>query len=256
LALFQNLRKLDSSSCYSFQTKQLLKGAKNLEFYRNIEKPSRKAITYPLLKILCHQVANTSWPKYNKQVFWTALSIAFFGSLRFGEVLSTHRNSFNPYETLLWEDVQILKDSVIINIKIPKSKDLKGEYVDLFKIPDGRFCPVKALKVLKNTTKNFSEKIPVFTFENGHFLTLETLNCTLHSLLHPLLGERAYQYTGHSFRAALPSALASCPDIVADDQVKSWGRWNSDSYKCYTRLKSQQKKFLFDKIIVALERQK
>jgi hypothetical protein len=59
--------------------------------------------------------------------------------------------------------------------------------------------------------------------------------------------------TGHSFRAALPSALASCPDIASQDDIRQWGRWTSDSYLLYTRLKIRQKKLIFAKIVSALK---
>jgi hypothetical protein len=254
-ALYQNLKNLDSSNCYSFQTKMLLKGAKNLEFYNEIIKPSRKAISYPLLKLLNHQIAETKWSQLNKQVFWTALSVAFFGSMRFGELLSSHRESFIPEETLLWEDVKFTEDSVVITIKIPKTRNLKGEYIDLFEVPDGRYCPLKALKVLKDLSGPSCEKIPVFKFDNGSYLTIENLNTTLHTLLFPLLGSTAYQFSGHSFRAGLPSALANCPDLADDKQIQSWGRWSSQCFKLYTRLRYQQKKHIFYKMLKAIERQ-
>jgi hypothetical protein len=246
---------MDSKNCFSFQTKTLLKGAKNLEFYKQSNKTIRRAVTYPLLKVLCHQIALSQWNKFNKQVFWTALSVAFFGSMRFGELLSPRSDAFNPFETLLWGDIKLNSSSAILTVKIPKSKNSKSDFIDLFKIPDERFCPINALKILKNSVKNFSEGMPVFTFENGRFLTKEVLNSTLHDLLYPILGHTAYEYSGHSFRAALPSALASCPDLVADEQIKTCGRWTSDSFKVYTRLKTSQKKFLFEKILVALNRQ-
>jgi hypothetical protein len=254
-ALYQKFRKMDTSSCFSFHTKMMLQGAKNLEFYRELAKPSRKAVTYPLLKILSHQIALSNWTKHTKQVFWTSLAVAFFGSMRFGELLAPHSKSFNSKETLLWEDISFQEGSVVINVKISKTKNLKGEYIDLFEIPDSRFCPVRALLVLKEMSKNSSGKCPVFTFENGVFLTKESLNKTLHSLLLPILGTTAYQYTGHSFRAALPSALASCPDLVADDQIKKWGRWSTDCFKLYTRLQRKQKFHIFHKILSALDRQ-
>jgi hypothetical protein len=254
-ALYQNLHHMDNSACYSFQTKLLLKGAKNLEFYKENKNLPRKAMTYPLLKILCHQIASTNWSKVNKQVFWASLTVAFFGSMRFGEILSSHRDQFNPNETLLWEDIKLMHSSAIITVKIPKTKNLKGEYVDIFEIPDERFCPIKALKVLKDCANNFNPKLPVFMFDNGCFLTKDVLNTTLHTLLYPVLGSSAFEYSGHSFRAALPSAMAGCPDLADDEQVKLWGRWTSGSFKSYTRLKTSQKKFLFEKILMALNRQ-
>jgi hypothetical protein len=256
IAFYQNLQGLDSSNINSFLPNLLLKGVQNLQFYKNISGNIRRAMTYPVLKILCHQIASSEWSKDSKCVFWTALTVAFFGSFRFGELLSSHKNCFNENETLLWEDIKFSNDSVTIHVKIPKSKKSSGEYIDLFEFPDKRFCPVKALKNLFNVAKFNSPKSPVFAFENGNCLTITTVNNTLHSLLSPLLGKRAVEFSAHSFRAALPSALASCPDLVSDEQIKSWGRWSSDSFRLYTRLKVQQKRYIFGKIVSAIERQK
>jgi hypothetical protein len=175
--------------------------------------------------------------------------------MRFGELLSHRNDAFNPHETLLWRDIKLKHSSAILTVKISKTKNPKSDFIDLFKIPDKRFCPINALTILKENVKNYSEDKPVFMFENGQFLTKEALNSTLHDLLHPVIGHAAFEYSGHSFRAGLPSALASCPDLVADEQIKSCSRWTTDSFKIYTRLKTSQKKFLFEKILVALERQ-
>jgi hypothetical protein len=82
----------------------MLKGAKNLEFYSNITKEARKALSFPLLKVLSHEISLTNWSDNKKQVIWTAMSVAFFGSFRLGELLTSSRTTFNEAETLLWED--------------------------------------------------------------------------------------------------------------------------------------------------------
>jgi hypothetical protein len=40
---------------------------------------------------------------------------------------------------------------------------------------------------------------------------------------------------------------------MTSDDVKGWGRWSSDAYQRYTRLKVDQKRSIFEKIITALE---
>jgi hypothetical protein len=56
----------------------------------------------------------------------------------------------------------------------------------------------------------------------------------------------------HSFRAGIPSVLAMFPDLVTSDQIKGWGRWQSDCYQLYTRLSLLEKESIFDKIKSAL----
>jgi hypothetical protein len=93
---------------------------------------------------------------------------------------------------------------------------------------------------------------PVFTLSNRSLLTVKAVNDTLFKLLEPLIGGDASLITGHSFRAALPSVMASCPDIASQEDIQKWGRWSSDSYLLYTRLKMRQKKLIFAKIVSAL----
>jgi hypothetical protein len=89
--------------------------------------------------------------------------------------------------------------------------------------------------------------------ENGNFLTLPTLNTFLYTFLSRSIDEDARHITAHSFRAALPSALANSPDIANDADIRAWGRWNSSAYKKYTRLKPRQKRVIFSKILEALK---
>ena len=51
---------------------------------------------------------------------------AFFGSFRFGEILCSSPSKFVEDESLLWKDIIFKEDSVLIKIKIPKSRNAKG----------------------------------------------------------------------------------------------------------------------------------
>jgi hypothetical protein len=256
LVFYQKLRGLDTTESSSFISAVMLKGIKNLEFYRDLVKPARKAMTMPVLKILSHRIAVSEWQKSRKQVYWTAFTIAFFGSFRFGELLSVTATSFNSNETLLWRDVVVEKDAVILHVKVPKSKKEGGEFIELFEIKNNPYCPVHAIKKLKSISKFSSDpNSPVFRFDDGNFLSSYVLNKTLLTLLEPVLGDSAKLFSGHSFRAAVPSALSNCPELASDSDIMSWGRWSSSSYKLYTRLNSNQKRHIYQKMISALEKQ-
>ncbi len=62
------------------------------------------------------------------------------------------------------------------------------------------------------------------------------------------MGDQAALIQGHSFRAAIPSAMANNPDMASVEDLKSWGRWSSDSFRLYTRLKLKKKRLIFNKI--------
>ena len=202
-------------------------------------------MTLPLLKILGHQIAASDWSEDSKQVLWTAMTVAFFGSFRFGEILCSSPSKFVENESLLWKDVIFKEDSVLIKIKIPKSRNAKGKFVDLFTIPNCTFCPVLALKARNPLS-------PVFEFASGLLLTSGSLNTSLVKLLQPVIGDSAVLISGHSFRAALPSVLANRPDLASDEDIKRWGRWSSASFQLYTRLKPLQRRIIFSKIVSAI----
>jgi hypothetical protein len=249
LKFYHNLRNCNNNACESFMVKTMIKGAKNLELYSSITKNCRKAMS---LKILSHQIAKENFTAIDKQVIWTLFTVAFFGSFRFGELLPNSRKMFNSKETLLWSDVTFKDDFVVFRLKLTKTK--KTHYVDLFLKPDCQYCPVKALSRLKNLQMVKNLDTPVFTLQNGSFLTTWQINGILHRLLKPVLKESAALITGHSFRAALASAMASQPEVASQADIRKWGRWSSESYLLYTRLKINQKRAIYKKIMSVLNK--
>ena len=225
----------------------LITGAENLSMYQKIVGETKKVMTLQLLKILGHQIAVSDWSENSKIVFWGACVVAFFGSFRFGEILAGNPFNFNPMETLVWEDVKFSsEDSVLIHVKLDKNKLPQGSYIDLFRFNGHNCCPIMVLTKLKTYCSD--QKQPVFRFQNGRLLTAKILNVTIQNLLRPVIGPSANQISGHSFRAALPSAMANDPIATNDTDIRNWGRWSSESYLLYTRLKLRQKKCLFEKI--------
>jgi hypothetical protein len=178
LDFFHKLRKLDNTSFHSFIVKTMLKGVKNLEFYTNLSRISRRALTFPLHKILSHEIAKAHWTEDKKQVLWTAMTVAFFGSFRFGELLSKSEKAYNRNETLLWENVRITDDAVTVTVKIPKSRKASIEFIDLLPLPDSRYCSILALKRLRKMHHTCTADTPVFAFKNGTMLTHSVLNET------------------------------------------------------------------------------
>jgi hypothetical protein len=251
IAFFHKLRNWDSSACSSFLANTMLKGAKNIELYTNIAKQARKAMSYPLLKVLSHQVSVASWPELDKQIYWTLFTTAFIGSFRIGELIPSSVNKFNLKEDLLWADVAIGQDYVTYRLKVTKNKSPTGEFVDLFLQEDNKHCPVKAIIKLRRMCSPVNLDKQVFMLSDGTFLTSKRVD-TLYTLLHPLIGEDTEAFTSPSFRAGIPSILASCPDIASQDEIRLWGRWSSDSYMLYTRLKTRQKRIIYSKILTAL----
>ena len=74
------------------------------------------------------------------------------------------------------------------------------------------------------------------------------VNSILPQLLQGHLGAEASNISGYSFRAAVPAVLACHPDAASSSDIMWWGRWKSEAYQSYTRLKIDQKKGAFQKI--------
>jgi hypothetical protein len=254
LKLIHKLRNLSDKSFDSFICKTQMRGAENLNFYSGSQPVVKKVMSLPLLKILGHEIAISSWNTNSKVVVWATYTVAFFGSFRLGELLSKNEDSFNPFETLLWRDVKFLHgDSIQVLNKISKTRKPGGEYISIFEFPFFGCCPVAALSLLAKVSNASENPLkPVFQFDNGKCLTKKVLNFLIISHLEPHIGKNAYFYSCKSFRAALPSALASNPHAENDRSIKHWGRWTSDAFERYTRLSHGAKRKLFTKFSKAL----
>jgi hypothetical protein len=232
-----------------FFIKAMLKGAKNVSLYTNITKKSKFVMSFPLLRIIGHKIALSTWPNDSKLVFWSACCLAFFGSFRLGEILPKSENNL---ENLTWSRIRFTNmGSVVINIRFPKViRNNTGDFVDLFEIKNSTFCSFSSLKSLaEKRSLGISRDSPVFQFANGVNLSPKVFTSTVVSLLEHHIGGEAKNFSGHSFRAAIPSALANSPNLASDSDIMLWGRWSSESNKAYVRLKHNARKEIFNKIV-------
>ena len=236
--------------------KLMLTGAENLRLSgsRGVI-PTRRACTLPLLKLLGHRIAGQAWPEGSKQTVWAALTTGFFASVRLGEILAEQDWAFDPMGTLLWENVMFKPNgSILIHIRQPKVGKLQGDFLDLFPFVESGCCPVASLKRLKNLQiqgGQFKENLPVFAFPSGCLLTPSKLNTTLKMLLADLCTLGGNTISCHSFRAAIPTALAPCSPNPTSDTM-CWGRWSSGSYRRYVRPNTAVKKDIFDRIKISM----
>ena len=222
--------------------KTVIRGKENLEIYARETGTARKVMTLSLLKLLGHEISRTNWVENSKQVVWGAFTMAFFGCFRMGEILPQNENSYSPEDTLLWQDIKFCSPShILVHIKTPKSRCPRGEFIDVFSFPGHAVCPVSAITCLRDSTGEPDPSSPVFKFSSGICLTRRLINTLLPQLLRPHIGHEADNVSGHSFRAGIPAVLASHPDVANSSDIMGWGRWRSDAYQSYTRLKLEQK---------------
>ena len=66
--------------------------------------------------------------------------------------------------------------------------------------------------------------------------------------------DEKHKITGHSFRAAIPSALSSFPTENSIEDIKEWGSWESSCYTKYMKHEREKKRALFTRIVSCLNR--
>jgi hypothetical protein len=211
-------------------------------------------MTLPLLKVIGHKLATSPYNKVDTQSIWSVCLVAFFTSARMGELLAASDSAFDPSSTLKWGDIKFRSDgSALLLINLAKSG--KAEFLDIFPFTSQGCCPMAALlrqKSLQVEAKLFSLSGPVFRMRDGKNLTLHTLNKQLKVLLAGLIDPSRDAISCHSFRAGIASTLNRFPHLATSDDIKGWGRWDSDCYTRYARLNLEQKKTIFQKIAWAL----
>jgi hypothetical protein len=232
-----------------------IKGATNLQAAAPPKPgPSRRVMSLPLLKVLGHRLAGAPGSAVDTQAIWAACVVAFFTSARMGELLAATEAEFDPSSTLKWGDVKFRSDgSALLLINIAKSG--RAEFLDMFPFPGHGCCPVAALarhRKIQEEAGLLSLGGPVFRLHEGKNLTLNILNKRLKVLLTGLLDPDRDAISCHSFRAGIASTLNRFPHLASSEDIKGWGRWDSQCYTKYARLNLEQKKAIFQKISTAL----
>ena len=200
------------------------------------EKRVRLPITIHHLKLFHMMLAIPVTTHFDSIMFWAAITLAFFGFLRLGEL--TCNSKFNSDSHLMPEDVVFsnnLQPTTAMSIRIKESKtdpfrvghtiSIGGTHTPL--------CPVLAMKQYLAIRQPKSG--PLFVNSAGKPLTKQALTLETRKLLSQA-GFNASNFAGHSYRigAATTAATAKLPSWL----IKTLGRWSSDCYERYIQLPS------------------
>ena len=242
---------LNSDPC----VKLAMRGAENIANVNGTCKTDRLPMNIHLLNILRHRISELPWSPFSKQIFWTACTLCFFTSCRMGELVPSQERNFDASTTLLWDNVREINNTeFIMFVPYSKTTGFKGKIVDIFEIKGDKNCPAAAIRKLRKMMRektDFKSNVPVFSFHSGKNLTKKQINLWLSSLLEDFVDSN-HKITGHSFRAGIPSTLACYPDEFPNNIIKTWGMWESNSYKLYIKHEREGKRALFEKIVKCL----
>jgi hypothetical protein len=219
--------------------KILLKG---LEHNSRRESKGREKLTSPvsleLLEKIWEGLKRLKIAEGSKKSVWAGCLVGFWGAFRLGELFPKKKIYFDKFADLIWEDVTWLKsgDGVHFRIKSGKIPGPPGNSAELYRIPEGKFCPIRALSKLEKYQRKagiWGKNLPVFRRASGKNLTpgvfLKTVNKAI-----SVEGLTGISLTGKSFRSGMLSALSTCPRDFQETHLKSLGRWKSGSYLFYS----------------------
>ncbi len=136
-----------------------------------------------------------------------------------GELLSNKTTEINV-ETFTWNDIEFKDDSCLLHIKFPKVLKKGGDLIEIFKVNGLKCCPVRAIKQLRQISNNTETTVSPFVLSNGRNLTPSLFTTQLKKWAQ--LYEKPEfidRLTGHCCRGAIPSMLASRPDMIDEDDV-------------------------------------
>lgn len=209
----------------------ILRGIKRV---KGIPTRTRLPITLDHLKLFHRILHSRALPSHDETMIWAAISIAFFGFLRIGEM--TCPGPFSSATHLSRSDVSFRKtkdNATFLNLRLKASKTdpFRSSTTITIGGTSGIYCPVRALQtyLLRTSTDHAG---PLFCYSNGTALTRSQFTKELRALL-AQGGYNTAHYAGHSFRigAATTAASRGLPHWL----IQTLGRWSSDCYLRYIR---------------------
>jgi hypothetical protein len=164
-------------------------------------------------------------------MIWAAMTLAFFGFLRLGELTCNSNFSADTHLTPLdinFHPSLTNPNYISVKVKISKTDPFRLGHTLFIGRTNQSLCPVEAMK--SYLIKRGRTAGPIFQYASGRPLTRESLTAETRQLL-SLLGFKASDYAGHSYRigAATTAASVGLPPWL----VKTLGRWSSDCYERY-----------------------
>ena len=196
----------------------------------------RLPITIHHLKLFHMMLALPVTTNFDSIMSWAAITLAFFGFLRLGEL--TCNSKFNGDTHLMPEDVVFSNEvqpttAMFIRIKESKTDPFRVGHTITIGGTNTPLCSVLAMKQYLAIRPPKSG--PLFVNAVGKPLTKQALTLESRKLL-AQAGFNASNFAGHSYRigAATTAAAAKLPSWL----IKTLGRWSSDCYERYIQTPS------------------
>ena len=204
---------------------------------------------------------DTSMLAGEKAATWAVATMAFWGSFRLSELLSSHVKSIDVKVDLLRRDIRIdsrmverkVRNIMVVNLKSPKEAKSNKEAikVEVFAMPSATdLCPVEAFKDYEKVYGKLQQNNAAFRLaESGDCLRKERFNKTLKNYFQQYSDYG--KLTGHSFRSGLSSLLGEAG--FTDEEIQALGRWSSSAFLNYVRSGRLQRMRMSNRVLRFVE---
>ena len=199
---------------------------------------TRLPITAPIIKRV-GEVWEALGPSKDHIMLWAAVTLAFFGFLRSGEVTVSSDSAFDPAAHLTFDDVKVdnITNPTLLKIRLKASKtDPFRNGIDIVVgRTNNKLCLVTAVMAYLSARGNGPGFL--FKFQDGRHLTKPRFV----EAVRQALGRAGFDpksYTGHSFRIGAATTANACG--LNDSTIQMLGRWSSLAYLVYVRTPREQ----------------
>lgn len=230
------VRHLHIRNCFDLNLKKLLRlqmVCKGIKRAQGSGTRVRLPITIEHLNLFFCLLAIPRTKNNDSVMIWAAMTLAFFGFLRLGEL--TCNTKFSNETHLSPNDIMFLPDIasakyMSIRIKASKTDPFREGHTIYVGATNSQICPVKAM--INYLSARGTAPGPLFKYLSGKLLTKDGLTAETRQLL-SFGGIDPSKYAGHSYRigAATTAASAGLPQWL----IKTLGRWSSDCYERYIK---------------------
>ena len=227
-----------------FEDPRLIKLQKAmLNLQRLALKPStdRRVFTFDCLVLCGHELSlMTNLGYEDKQTIWCAILCAYWGSLRFGEILPGSHGVVE-IKLLTWRRIRyVTSRHLTLFIALPKQeKKAVGVIKHLYKFKkDPMYCPIwnlRHLYTIRAAERQVKGHHKVFELPSGKLLRMYTIRKLLKAV-NTHFPPGSGKLTCHSLRAGVAAMEACHPDQFTEKEVRDAGLWDSNCVDKYTRI--------------------
>lgn len=194
----------------------------------------RRPITLHLFNLFYYLLNMQHTDNRDSLMLWAAMTLAFFGFLRLGEL--TCNSAFDPNHHLMNRNITFMPSSspkyMLVHLKVSKTDPFRQGQTIVIGKTNSPLCSISAMVAHLNSKPLSFDSGPLFIYVSGAFLTREKLTRETRLLISKG-GLDSSQFAGHSFQigAATTAASANLPPWL----IKVLGRWSTDCFERYIK---------------------